>query len=126
MQTRVTPGPGETSPPVVEKTTPRQTPPAPEAGRVDPEATRRVVRSHLGEIRTCHERGRMDDPGLAGRVVVRITIGRGGRVTSAVIASSNLDTPSVEKCITSAVQKWTFPAPGGAGTAVIEYPFVLR
>jgi TonB family protein len=127
-QTRVTPGSGETSPPaVVEKTTPRQAPPpAPEAGRVDPEATRRVVRSHLGEIRTCHERGRMDDPDLSGRVVVRITIGRTGKVMSTAIASSTLDTPSVERCITSAVQKWTFPAPGGAGTAVIEYPFVLR
>jgi serine/threonine protein kinase len=126
VQGRVTPGSGETSPPVIEKTTPRQTPPAPEAGRVDSEATRRVVRSHLGEIRTCHERGRMDDPDLSGRVVVRITIGRGGKVVSTAIASSTLSSPSVEKCITSAVQKWTFPAPGGTGTAVIEYPFVLR
>jgi TonB family protein len=127
-QARVTPGPGEGSPPpMMEKITPRQAPPpAPETNRVDPEETRRVVRSHLGEIRTCHERGRMDDPDLSGRVVVRITIGRGGKVTSTAIASSTLNTPSVEKCITSAVQKWTFPAPGGTGTAVIEYPFVLR
>ncbi|HWN69191.1 MAG TPA: AgmX/PglI C-terminal domain-containing protein, partial [Haliangium sp.] len=122
---RVTPGAGETAPVVADKATPRERP-APEAGRVDIEATRRVVRAHLGEIRTCHERGRMDAPDLDGRVVVRIAIGRGGRVTSAAIASSTLNTPAVEKCITSAVQKWTFPAPSGGGTAVIEYPFVLR
>lgn len=100
--------------------------PAPTVGRVDPGATKQVVRSHLGEIRTCHERGRMDSPGLAGRVVVRITIGKGGRVTSTAVASSTLGAPLVEKCITQMVEKWTFPAPTGGSTAVIAYPFVLK
>jgi serine/threonine-protein kinase len=103
------------------------TPPAtPEVGRVDTEATKQVVRAHLGDIRTCHERGRMDSPGLAGRVVVRITIGKGGRVTSTTVASSTLGAPLVEKCITQMVEKWTFPAPTGGSTAVIAYPFVLK
>jgi len=100
--------------------------PTPTAGRVDPEATKQVVRAHLGDIRTCHERGRMDSPGLAGRVLVRITIGKSGRVTSTAVASSTLGAPLVEKCIMQMVEKWTFPAPTGGPTAVIAYPFVLK
>jgi TonB family protein len=125
-ETRTPAEPDRATTPAITVTRPDTARPETGVGRVDPEDTRRMVRARLGEIRTCHERGRMDEPGLSGRVVVRIGIGRGGRVTSATIASSTLGAPSVEKCITSAVQKWTLPAPAGGATAVIEYPFVLK
>jgi TonB family protein len=92
-------------------------------GTMDREATRRAVGRHLAEIRTCFERGRMDNPRLAGRVLVRIAIAPSGRVSSAAIARSDVRSQQVESCIVSAVERWTLPRPAGGVAATITYPF---
>ncbi len=95
----------------------------PAPGTMDREATRRAVGRHLAEIRTCFERGRMDNPRLAGRVLVRIAIAPSGRVTSARIARSDVRSQQVESCIVAAVERWTLPQPAGGVAATITYPF---
>jgi TonB family protein len=95
----------------------------PAPGTMDREATRRAVGRHLAEIRTCFERGRMDNPRLAGRVLVRIAIAPSGRVSSASIARSDVRSQQVESCIVSAVERWTLPRPAGGVAATITYPF---
>ncbi len=95
----------------------------PGPGTMDREATRRAVGRHLPEIRTCFERGRMDNPRLAGRVLVRIAVAPSGRVTSARIARSDVRSQQVESCIVSAVERWTLPQPAGGVAATITYPF---
>ena len=95
----------------------------PPPGTMDREATRRAVGRHLPEVRTCFERGRMDNPRLAGRVLVRIAVSASGRVTSARIARSDVRSQQVESCIVSAVERWTLPQPSGGVAATITYPF---
>jgi eukaryotic-like serine/threonine-protein kinase len=92
---------------------------------VDPVKTQVFVRSHLGEVQRCYERGKMDDPDLKGRVTLKIFIAETGAVTSAMVDSSSLRSSVVEDCIATTVKDWKFPAPVG-GAAVISYPFNLK
>ncbi len=98
--------------------------PKPASG-VDPAKTQLFVRSHLGEVQRCYERGKMDDPDLKGRVTLKIFIAETGAVTSATVDSSSLRSSAVENCIATTVMGWKFPAPTG-GPAVISYPFNLK
>jgi serine/threonine protein kinase len=98
--------------------------PKPASG-VDPVKTQLFVRSHLGEIQRCYERGKMDEPDLKGRVTLKIFIAETGAVASATVDSSSLRSSVVESCIAATVTGWKFPAPVG-GPAVISYPFNLR
>jgi TonB family protein len=92
---------------------------------LDPAKTQAAVRSHLGEVQRCYERGKMDYPELKGRVTLKISVSTAGAVTSAAVESSSLGSTFVENCIASAVQGWKFPAPVG-GPAIISYPFNLH
>jgi eukaryotic-like serine/threonine-protein kinase len=95
----------------------------PAPGTMDRQATRDAVGRHLPEIRTCFERGRMDNPQLAGRVLVRIAVSPGGKVTSATVAQSDVRSQLVESCIVAAIERWTLPSPAGGAAATITYPF---
>ena len=92
---------------------------------VDPVKTQVFVKSHLGEIQRCYERGKMDEPDLKGRVTLKIVIAESGAVTSATVDSSSLRSSVVESCIATTVKGWKFPAPAG-GPAIISYPFNLK
>src|SRR5207342_2682533 len=89
------------------------------ASGVDPAKTQVFVKSHLGEVQRCYERGKMDDPDLKGRVTLKIFIAETGAVTSAAVDSSSLRSSVVENCIATTVKGWKFPAPVG-GPAVIS------
>ena len=99
--------------------------PTTKTGSIEPVQTQAVVKSHLPEVQSCYERGKMDDPELHGRVTVRITIGPTGTVAASTLDSSSIGDSGVESCIVNAVHGWRFPAPAG-GSAVISYPFNLR
>jgi TonB family protein len=116
------------SPPARPADTARRTAKAdgPAPGTLDPDATRKVVRRRLPQVQTCFQRGRMDNPQLSGRVLVRIDVGPSGKVISARIARSSLDNQTVESCIVSTVKSWTLPAPAGGVPATITYPFVFH
>lgn len=96
---------------------------APATGNPDKEVVRRVVRTHIGEIRTCYETALQQQPDLAGTVVATFTIAPDGRVAHA--SASGLH-PDVEGCIAARISTWKFPSPSGGGALHINYPFVLR
>jgi hypothetical protein len=98
--------------------------PKPASG-VDPVKTQAFVKTRLGEVQRCYERGKMDDPDLKGRVTLKISIAETGAVTSATVDGSSLHSSVVESCIVTTVKGWKFPAPVG-GPAVISYPFNLK
>ncbi|HJZ87825.1 MAG TPA: AgmX/PglI C-terminal domain-containing protein [Polyangia bacterium] len=68
------------------------------------------VPSHNDEVRACYERGLKRDPSLAGRPKLRLKVGSDGHVQRADIVESDLGDVDVETCITSAAQRWVFPA----------------
>jgi serine/threonine-protein kinase len=92
---------------------------------LDRAKTQGFVRSHLGEIQRCYERGKMDEPDLKGRVTLKISVSETGAVTSAAVESSSLHSSSVESCIVGVVRAWKLPAPIG-GPAIVSYPFDLH
>ncbi len=89
------------------------------------EIIRRIVRRHLNELRFCYEKELGRAPGLAGRLVLRFTIGGDGQVLAASVASSTLGDGAVEACATAAVRRWEFPRSAGAATQV-DYPLTLK
>lgn len=74
---------------------------------------RRVVTSHLGQIRACYESALDQSPGLKGSVTVSWHISSSGAVPRATVASSTLNNGRVEGCITRVVKGWTFKNPDG-------------
>jgi hypothetical protein len=92
-------------------------------GNLDADIIRRIVRAHINELRTCYQDGLAKDPKLAGRVTVDFVIAASGKVSSSVVASSDLADASVGKCIAKAVKRWMFPR--GIGEAEVSYPFDL-
>jgi TonB family protein len=96
------------------------------AGCLDKDVIRRVVRSHINEVRHCYNQGLVRDPNLQGRVAVQFRIDARGSVQSSFVGDSSIEDASVERCITNAVERWRFPAaPGRMGSVIVTYPFVL-
>jgi TonB family protein len=87
---------------------------------------RRVVRSHINEVRHCYNQGLVRDPNLRGRVSVQFTIGPVGKVVLAAPVESTLDDATVGRCVAKAVQRWNFPRPPSGGRALVTYPFVFE
>lgn len=87
---------------------------------------RRVVRSHINEVRHCYNQGLVRAPSLQGRVAIQFRIDARGSVQTAVVAESTIDDANVGRCIANAVKRWRFPASErGVGSALVTYPFVL-
>jgi TonB family protein len=95
-------------------------------GGLSKETIRRTIHRNLNQVRFCYEQGLQTRPDLQGRVAVRFIIGASGEVRVAAIESSNLNDARVDACITSAVKRWSFPAPDGAGIVSVTYPFMLQ
>jgi TonB family protein len=95
-------------------------------GRLDKEIIRRVIRSHLKEVKYCYETELVRKPDLYGRLTVQFTITPTGTVSSAAVEQSSLGNRNVEQCIAGAVKRWTFPQPEDGGIVLVNYPFVLQ
>jgi hypothetical protein len=94
-------------------------------GSLDKEIIRRIVRTHLNEVRFCYDEALARKPSLAGRVVTQFTIARSGQVLASVLQSSTLGDAHVESCIVAATRRWLYPAPDGGGLVIVSYPFQL-
>jgi hypothetical protein len=95
-------------------------------GNLDREIVRRVVRSHMNEVRYCYEKELLSHPELFGRVMAQFTIGANGAVVTSGVQSSTMSSPPVEGCIAQAVRRWEFPKPQGGGIVIVSYPFMLK
>lgn len=94
-------------------------------GTIDREAIRRVIIEHMREIKGCYERALNRDPGLHGKVVLSWVIGDRGRVRSAGVASTTMNSSEVEQCMASRLRTWIFPEPPAGQEAEVTYPFVF-
>lgn len=95
------------------------------SGTLDKEIIRRVIRRHMNEVRNCYELELQKTHTLAGRVVLKLSIGADGKVQAVEVADSTLGNATVEACMVKAALLWEFPKPVGGGVVVIHYPFVL-
>jgi hypothetical protein len=109
-----------------EKRGPRVKPRTPvTTGDIDKQLIRRIVRTHINEVRSCYNAGLVSNPNLQGRVEVNFVIMGNGKVSSSVVSANGLGNRSVAQCIAKAVKRWHFPRRGSAGTVTVKYPFSL-
>jgi len=94
-------------------------------GTIDKEGIRRVVRQNQREIQACYEKALNQDPGLSGKVVLEWEIGERGRVGAVRVLNSSLGSRIVERCMMTALKRWTFPEPPPDQIAVVAFPFVF-
>ena len=78
-----------------------------------------------GSFRFCYQRELQSNPDLAGRVVLRFTIGTDGRPKGASIASSALGNKAAHACLLKTVQRMTFKPPKG-GVCPVRWPFTFK
>jgi hypothetical protein len=96
-------------------------------GSLDPEDVRRVIRSHVSQIRFCYEQRLMVNPGLSGKLRVRFLVGSSGDVPEASMAEgTTISDSSLRSCILTRVRSWVFPSPKGGGSALVTYPIWLK
>lgn len=93
-------------------------------GYLSPEQINRVVRANQAAIRYCYELQVQRQQNLRGRVSIQWRINLQGSVTSARVASSTLNSASVEGCMVRQIRRWRFPTPDG-GEVVVTYPFIF-
>lgn len=95
-------------------------------GPLSKDDIRRVIRQHTREVQHCYEKELVKQQALAGRLVVRFTIGGDGKVRAARLTQDTLASPAVGRCVVRRVLTWRFPAPLGGGIVNVSYPFVFR
>ncbi len=93
-------------------------------GSMAKEDIRRVVRSHIDEVKACYEQELTKEPSLFGEIMVQFTIAASGEVIASVLQSSTMGNGRVENCAVQAVRRWQFPRPVG-GIVIVSYPFDL-
>lgn len=94
-------------------------------GSLDKELIRRVIRSHMNQVKFCYESELTRNQKLEGRVQVQFIIGTTGSVMNSIVQSSTLGSVPTESCIANAVRRWEFPKPQN-GIVSVSYPFVLK
>ena len=94
-------------------------------GSLDKEIIRRVIRSHMNQVKFCYESELTRNSQLEGRVQVQFIIGTTGTVMNSLVQASTLGSSHTEACIAAAVRRWEFPAPQN-GIVSVSYPFVLK
>lgn len=104
--------------------------PAPAVGPVrvsddglDKAIVRRVIRSHIDEVRYCYERALIANPNLAGNVTIEFTILESGAVLEVRIVSASVG-DEVAQCVAARTKTWTFPRSGSM--THVRYPFDFR
>jgi len=95
------------------------------APTIDNARAQAVFGEHGPDIQRCHQRAKIDNSDIRGKLTMKISISTGGQVTATNIDSSTLHSSALDACIANAVKTWTFP-PAVGGTATISHVFVLR
>jgi serine/threonine-protein kinase len=95
------------------------------APTIDSARAQAVFGEHATDVQRCHQRAKIDNSDIRGKLTMKISISTSGQVTATNIDASTLHSSALEACIASAVKTWTFPAAAG-GTATISHVFVLR
>ncbi|MBK7826856.1 AgmX/PglI C-terminal domain-containing protein [Nannocystis sp.] len=94
-------------------------------GSLDKDIIRRIVRSHINEVRYCYVEGLSRVSGLRGRVAVRFVIGGDGKVVESTLSETTLADDKASQCVARAVKTWAFPTIPGGGQVIVTYPFVF-
>jgi len=85
------------------------------------EFLRKVVRDKRSEIQDCYQASLVENPGIAGRVVVALEI-LSGKVIAASIEENSTGDTALERCVIAKTKQWSFEENVSAS---VRLPFTL-
>ena len=94
-------------------------------GGIDNHEVEEGIGKHMDAINACYQAARADSPKLRGKVLVKFTISKDGKVNGAETRSTSLRNEGAETCLNEAVAQATFPALESGKIAIVQYPFVF-
>ncbi len=94
------------------------------SGRLDASAVTSVFKKHAGAFRACYEGRLRVKPTLEGKIVIRFTIGVGGRATKVAVAENATADSALGACVVEKVRNMRFAKPED-GEVTFTYPIVL-
>jgi TonB family protein len=94
---------------------------------LDPAAVAAKIRQYRGALVACYETALKKNPNLSGKITLRFTIGRVGKVTKVEIEVDTMHDEEVNQCIVDRASNWRFPAPqSGTDGVQFAYPFIFQ
>lgn len=94
---------------------------------LDPQAVIAKIRQYRGALVACYEAALKRNPTLAGKITLRFTIGKIGKVTQVDVEVDTMHDDDVQKCIIEHAKSWRFPAPqSGSDGVQFSYPFIFQ
>lgn len=94
-------------------------------GKLAPAAVLGGIKQNIAAFRACYTAALQNQPGLRGRVVLRMEVDATGAVSDSEVESSTLGSPAAEKCLTLVARRIKFPRPTGAPVRV-TYPLAFQ
>lgn len=92
-------------------------------GTLNKSKLRRLIARKRRTVQYCYEKELKRQPGLSGKITVRIVIALSGRVSRVSILSNSLNR-AVGSCMKRKIKRWRFPKPEG-DAATVELPFLF-
>ena len=94
---------------------------------LDPQAVIAKIRQYRGALVACYEAALKRNPTLAGKITLRFTIGKIGKVTKVDIEADTMHDDDVSACIIDHAKGWRFPPPqSGSDGVQFSYPFIFQ
>ena len=93
-------------------------------GNIDRGALERLITSRSGELRDCYEVALARKPGIAGKVVISLSILKTGRASNVAVDDSSINDSGFRRCLIRKVNAWSYPQPSKK-TGMILLPFVF-
>ena len=97
-----------------------------ERGSLPREVIRRVIQSRAGGYQNCYERQLQAKRDLNGKIEVKITIAKTGRVLMVKVSNSTMHSPPVENCVLKQLKMLRFPSPENGKPVIVSYPFRFK
>ncbi|MBW1878976.1 MAG: AgmX/PglI C-terminal domain-containing protein [Deltaproteobacteria bacterium] len=94
-------------------------------GAISNDAVEEVIDAHRDAIVACYEDERAKVPGIAGKVLIRFTIGADGKVVDVSTRSTSLRHEPTETCVEQVIAQAAFPALASGHLAIVNYPVVF-
>lgn len=95
------------------------------SGDFDPAVVTRMIRQRQSAIQACYERELRQNPTLAGRVVVGLTIQTSGSVSNVRATENSTGSDAVATCVVRVIQGFRFNPGPTDGSVSYSFPFVF-
>jgi len=94
---------------------------------LDPAAVAAKIRQYRGALVACYEAALKRNAGLAGKITLRFSISKLGKVSNVEIEVDTMHDDDFSKCIVERASSWRFPPPqSGSNEVQFAYPFIFQ